>query len=458
MQTGAIIEKGIIDWQIIQQVQGKAEICLSGYWVPQEGVEAFKVFVRIVKEDTGATVIPWIECEEMEGQKWKVIIKNIPAGGLYRIETCASPLGNLALEWSVRGDMIHHIGVGDLYVIAGQSNSAGYGKDPIFDPPELGVHLFKNSGKWDLASHPMNESTNTIHVENREVANPGNSPYLSFAKQLKRELGYPIGLIQASLGGSPLSAWDPEEDGILYRNMMQIIRSQGNKIKGILWYQGCSDACEGLCDTYLERFKSMVTQIREDLKDESLPVLTVQLNRFVTPVVGNENIYWGKVREAQRQAAKQIHNVFIISSTDSTLSDLIHISSVSNLVLGERFAAVALKHLYQRSYGFDAPDLMAARIADKNTITLSFDHVCDRMYSFDISAEALAISVEDELGFITIQSYTASKNMLTLTLDREVKGSCKVHGASEQNPKPIIPVDFASHMPMLSFYGVEVVE
>ena len=108
----------------------------------------------------------------------------------------------------------------------------------------------------------MNESTNTLHEENRENANPGHSPYLSFARQLKRELGYPIGLLQASLGGSPLSAWNPEEDGVLYRNMMNIINSQG--IEGILWYQGCSDAQEELCDTYLNRFKSMFLHIRKD--------------------------------------------------------------------------------------------------------------------------------------------------------------------------------------------------
>lgn len=62
------------------------------------------------------------------------------------------------------GDMIHHLGIGDLFVITGQSNSAGYGKDPIFDPPELGIHLLKNNGRWDMASHPFNDSTATIQL------------------------------------------------------------------------------------------------------------------------------------------------------------------------------------------------------------------------------------------------------------------------------------------------------
>lgn len=42
-------------------------------------------------------------------------------GGLYRIETCMNHAEtNGAIEWATRGDMIHHVGVGDLYVIAGQ--------------------------------------------------------------------------------------------------------------------------------------------------------------------------------------------------------------------------------------------------------------------------------------------------------------------------------------------------
>lgn len=303
----------------------------------------------------------------------------------------------------------------------------------------------------------MNESTNTIHEENREGANPGHSPYLSFARQLKRELGYPIGLIQAALGGSPLSAWNPEEDGVLYRNMMQIIDSQGNKVKGVLWYQGCSDTSEGLCDTYLKRFESMVSHLRSDLKNERLPILTVQLNRLTSPAAENSDKYWGKIREAQRQAARQIDNVFVVSSTDCTLSDAIHNSASANMVLGERLAGISLKHIYGRSTGFEAPDLIEARKVDKDKICLSFKNVYNRLYTFEVSAECLAITAEDDGGFIKIKSYEIeNENNLIITLEREVKGGCQVHGAYEQNPKFVIPMDVISHIPILSFYGIQV--
>jgi sialate O-acetylesterase len=457
MQLGAVIEKGLVDWQIVQQEEEKAVLSLEGSWYSPEKLHEPRVWVRIVKEDTGDLVLPWQVSEDLGHGKWQITLRDVPIGGLYRIETCLNQGNSKIFEWGIRGDMRHHIGVGDIYVIAGQSNSAGYGKDPIYDPPELGIHLLKNSGRWDMASHPMNESTETIHEVNRETANPGHSPYLSFAKQLKRELRYPIGLIQASLGGSPLSAWNPEEDGILYNSMINTINSQGGKVKGVLWYQGCSDAAEGLCDTYLRRFKTMISHIREDMKDETFPILAVQLNRLVTPSNEISDRCWGKVREAQRQAAKQINNVFIIPTTDCTLSDLIHNSSAANMVIGERLGRLALNEISGKNTVSKAPDITSARKLASDSILLTFENVYNRLYAFEVGVENLPFAVEDINGFVNIKSYELSNyNEITITLDRELGENCKVHGAYAQNPKGIMPVDFASHLPILSFYDVEV--
>lgn len=225
---GVLIEKGPLDWQIFQQQEGRASIAAEGRFALREG-EAFSrptVWLRLVREDSGLTVTGWQKAQMLPENRWKGAL-SAPAGGLYRLESCLAEEDAAALEWGVRGDMRHHLGVGDLYVIAGQSNSAGYGKDPFYDPPELGVHLCRNSLRWDLATHPMNDSTESAHPVNTEGANSGASPYLSFAKTLKRELGYPIGLIQTSLGGSPLSRWNLNENGDLYRGMMEAIRAQG---------------------------------------------------------------------------------------------------------------------------------------------------------------------------------------------------------------------------------------
>lgn len=457
MQIGTIIESGLRNWQIIQQVDGKGTINLQGRWSHNENLKNPKVLVRIVREDTSDIIIPWMPGALYDKNKWKISIREIPAGGLYRIETCLSPEDNTALEWSIRGDMIHHIGVGDIFVIAGQSNSAGYGKDPIFDAPQLGVHLLRNSGEWDLATHPMNESTGTIHEENTETANPGHSPYLNFAKYLKRVLGYPIGLVQAALGGSALSAWNPDEDGFLYRSMLRTINSLDSGIKGLLWYQGCSDAAENLCDTYLDRFKRLVSVLRADVKNDTLPVFTLQLSRFVAPSIRQSDIFWSILRESQRQAALEIPNLYVIPTLDCTLSDLIHVSSSSNMVLGERLAKTALTKIYGKNYICDAPDIMKAERLSSNEVELQFENVMDRIYILDSGADNISFTLEDEEGAIDIQKYEIKENSkIILTLSRDISGKCYVSGGYGQNPKGIVPFDYSAHIPMLAFYKKEV--
>jgi hypothetical protein len=177
-QIGAVIEEGPEDWQIVQQDgEGRGRMELRGKW---RHVGKGRVEVRIVWEDTGVAVaagLDWQGVETGEDGTWSAALENVPAGGLYRLETRFNAEENQAGEWSPRGD---------LWVIAGQSNSAGYGRGPYEDPAELGVHLFRNSERWALAAHPMNESTDTKHAVNREAANPGHSPYLQFGRLLQR--------------------------------------------------------------------------------------------------------------------------------------------------------------------------------------------------------------------------------------------------------------------------------
>jgi sialate O-acetylesterase len=456
--VGAIIEAGPQDWQIIQQEAGYGQISLSGRWAVEEELSDIQVYVRVVREESGESVIPWQAAQHLPNQSWKIILKHIPAGGLYRVETCMAHADTgVAIEWAIRGDMIHHIGIGDLFVIAGQSNSAGYGKDTIYDPPELGVHVLRNSGRWDLATHPLNDSTNTIHPVNMEIQNPGHSPYVHFGKLLKKDLGYPIGFLQTALGGSHLALWNPDEDGALYRNMIDIIGSQGAKVRGVLWYQGCSDAVEDRCETYLHRFQDMVNFIRRDLSLPDLPVLTVQINRHLADAEGESDHTWGTVREAQRQAARIMPHVYVVPALDCGVSDFIHNRSSANLMLGERLARMALAVIYGRKAYCMAPDIRKASQINDVQILLDFDNVYDRLDTFDMPAQQLPFTVTDENGSIGIVDCKLQKNnQFLLTLERNLVGKAKIHGAYEKNPSSILPVDFATHMPILAFYNVEI--
>jgi len=88
---------------------------------------------------------------------------------------------------------------------------------------------------------------------------------------------------------------------VLYHNMVRTVQCAGGRVRGILWYQGESDATGGPAETYLQRFGAAVAAWRDALGDPQLPILTVQLNRYYTPPTEDLERAWPMLREAQRQ-------------------------------------------------------------------------------------------------------------------------------------------------------------
>ncbi len=450
-QIGAIIDTGPLDWQIVQQdTAGLADIPISGHWsFESPGV----VQVRLVSEDTGVPVtrgLDWQAAQTRPDGTWQAVLGGVPAGGLYRLETRFRPDSQPAGEWSIRGDMRHFLGVGDLWIIAGQSNSAGYGRGPYHDPPELGVHIFRNSEQWALATQPLNESTDTRHPVNRETANPGHSPYLHFGRLLKQTLNHPIGLIQTALGGSALSAWNPAESNsaVLFHNMVHCVQQAGGRARGIVWYQGESDANDKNAPTYLQRFGAALDAWRAALGNPDLPVITVQLNRVTQALMSDEG--WTQVREAQRQAAHRLKNVAVVPTLDLPLSDLIHNSPSGNMLLAERMARAALGMVYGRPVEYRAPDVVDARRLDNaRTVELTFEPVTSRMDTIDVSA--IPFRVVDGGGEVAIAHVVyPGDHTIRLELARPVAANAQVHGCYGLNP-PTAPMDIERLMPMLGF-------
>ena len=264
MQYGVTITGGVSPWQIFQQdANGVAAIHLTGVChrirLSQElpltftPIESGHVTVkaRVALESSGENIIPWTVCSVTDDSAWEITFPAVPAGGSYRIETYMEYDGWDGLSCT-RGDMVHNVGVGDVFVVAGQSNAAGRAKDPVDDPPEIGVHLLRNSGKWDLATHPLGDTTASVHTGHFENHNPGHTPWLHFAKILKRELGYPIGIVMSAYGGAPLRWWNPEENGALTKNMLEQLNEYDLHPKAMLWYQGEAEGFENSAETYFD--------------------------------------------------------------------------------------------------------------------------------------------------------------------------------------------------------------
>lgn len=450
MKKAVKIIEGAQNWQIYQQKNGFAHISLKGTIYGADKKMIPSVYVRIVLEDTGETVSHWQPAQLKSDGNWEICLSQIPMGGLYRIETCMKETPETPYEWAFRGDMRHHIGVGELFVIAGQSNASGYGKDTITDPPELGIHMLCNSDRWELATHPLNDSTDSCRPANIEDANSGHSPYLSFARMVKKFRNCPIGLIPCALGGTYLSDWDPN-GGPLYANMVERVRLSGGNIRAVLWYQGCADARVELSKTYAERFLKMVRNFRKTFGKE-IPFFTCQLNRVVGEASYLDDESWTEIREAQRKSAAEAPEIYLVPTLDGTLSDSIHNSAAFNLVIGERLARQVLSAIWKYPIPSQAPDLIRATLNQNNQLELTFSPVYDYLYCYDIKPEDLPFSVKDQKGWIAISSYyQKAPDTLILQLSRHPLSEYTLYHAWGKDPKRQMVIDFGTHYPILGF-------
>ena len=460
---GALLDRGPVDWQILPRDEaGFGRLSLAGRWIPMESLGLLgrgggEVEARLVREDSGAPLegLDWTPAETFADGTWRLELSSIPSGGLYRLESRFNPKGNKLGEWSLRGDMRHYLGVGDVWIIAGQSNASGYAKGPYFDEPELGLHMLRHNGAWGLATHPLGDSTDTAYPAVRETYNPGHSPFLHFARLLRRELGCPIGLIPAALGGSPLEAWDPRHasGGPLAANLAGMAARAGGRVKGIVWYQGESDAEPGRAEGYLKRFLAAAAAWREALGRPRLPILTAQLGRYYSRSPGGEDLEWSQVREAQRQAARLDPDITVVPALDLPLEDSIHLDVPGNMVLGERLARCALGAVYAKKLDFLAPDLVEAVRDGDRGLRLKFAPVISRLESADPISQPFR--VEDDAGIVPVERVAYfRRNEVMLTLGRPGSGRISVSCGYGENP-PALPRDVERRMPVLAFHGWE---
>lgn len=447
----------IKDDQIFQQVNGYADIPVEGtfHMTPQPNREDHHVVLMLYRELNNTMVCAPVVAE-LKDEKFSAVLPHIPAGGPYRLQANFVPLYNL--DWGIRGEVKFNLGVGDLYVIAGQSNSAGYGKTPAYDPPCAGVHILRNNRNWRQAAHPLNECCDSERP-NSEGCVTGNSPWVRFAATLHRELNYPIGLVQTSLGGSPIAKWNPKQEGVLYNNMLEAIRDAGGMVAGVLWYQGCTETSETApAEEYLTHFTEMVEALRADLAAPTLPFFTIQLNKMIGQRDETRRNAWALVSEAQRKAAEVIPAVYVVPSYDLSLSDNIHNDSAANAILGERLAYLALEEKYHRAYFGHAPHVKKAVQLKDGRVCVTFESVYTFIETHQILPENLEFIFEDEQGACGVAAYELKENgkQFVLTPSRRLEGKTTVSFSPYNEHYAVPPIERATGLPILPFYRVAV--
>lgn len=438
----------ITDYTIIQRdPNGYGKGYING--IIKDKVKPALFYVRVSREDDNSTVIPWQKCDTSDGE-WKTELL-IPEGGLYRIEVRQAGRDESehynSYDWGQLVYIAHHVGIGDIYILAGQSNMSGYGRDFAYDPPQPGIHLYDNAGNWVLASHPLNSVPEPVYLNNDE--NSGSSPAISFARILQKRLNVPIGLVSAAKGGSSIESWNPaEKDCYLYKEMLRKVEAVG-KFKGMLWYQGCNETVyTDDAEAYLINFTNTVRLWREEFGH--FPIITCQLNRNAWKEEDRDR-NWGLVREAQRQAAMIIKDVFIIPTMDMMINDGIHNTSSACVAIGERLALTALKGIYDLPGRF-APNIISAKKTDEYTVFLKIENIGVLKTMDD---NACGMNIEDEFGLTDCVKVLGTEGGAYVKTGRPIGKNAVFHAYwKREEPSSFIRDIFG--MPVLACYGLKI--
>lgn len=148
---------------------------------------------------------------------------------------------------------VKNVGVGDIFVVAGQSNSANHGQEK--QQPKTGLVVAFDGKHWQVANDPQ------------PGASGGAGSFMpAFGDAIAKKLRVPVGIVACGAGGTSVRAWLPEgtrmanpptnntgarqlpggeweSDGRLYNGFVSRMKQLGpNGFRAVLWHQGESDA------------------------------------------------------------------------------------------------------------------------------------------------------------------------------------------------------------------------
>ncbi|MEZ5404196.1 MAG: sialate O-acetylesterase [Bryobacteraceae bacterium] len=348
---------------------------------------------------------------------WRKGVPELATGGPYRIEFRKD--GATAVRTGIL--------VGDVYILAGQSNMVGRAPLTEASQPHPLVRAFTPQDTWETARDPLHE---TRHRP--DGVDVGAGLGIAFARELYRKTLAPVGLIPCAVGGTSLEQWNPAHAPkhfrrSLYGNCIARAKLTGGAFKAILWYQGEADASrKATAETYLTRFAALVASFRKDLGQPDLPFYYTQLSRYNSSSADAAG--WDIVRDAQRRGELEIPNTGVVATIDLTFTDAIHIDASSQHRLGKRFAARVLDG--------PGPRLASAAWDGPSAIRLKFNQRLraegPRPLGFVAAgADIFRGDFDKATGDLILQVTRAGKNPVSVAYCQGLDPVCNVTGSRD---------------------------
>jgi sialate O-acetylesterase len=343
--------------------------------------------------------------------KWMLTVRTPKAGGPYTVAIN----GNNKI-------LLEDVLVGEVWDCSGQSNmemSDSWGKQ-LYDADmaaatNQNIHFFHVPKT--TAQYPQ-DNTKAHWV----VCNPADARRFSmagyfFGRQLQQTLNVPVGLINASWGGTPAEAWTnkdiiagmpvlaeaaaklkaadwwPVTPGYTYNAM--IYPNINYAIAGVIWYQG--EANVGTASTYEPLLSTMIKSWRAAWQKD-FPFYLVQIAPFEGYGTSNSSSI---LREEQTKVLSVANTGMIVVS--DLVDDIKDIHPKNKKDVGLRLANLALSKTYNiTGLPYQYP-LYSSMAVEKNKIKISFANADQGLMAKGDTINGFYISGADKI-FVPAQA------------------------------------------------------
>ncbi len=139
------------------------------------------------------------------------------------------------------------VGVGDIYVIAGQSNASGRGERlNRARNPTLSAALFGNDDAWGPLVDPTDSPVRQVDRVSKDIDAAGSVWPLVATRVMARE-AVPVAFVPCASGSTSIAEWQmdpsaPASPATLFGSMVRRVRAVGGRVRAILFWQGELDA------------------------------------------------------------------------------------------------------------------------------------------------------------------------------------------------------------------------
>ncbi len=289
--------------QVIQRdlSNNRGEIPISGTFVAAPDRIEARAVVRNGIDDSGTTT-DWQLIEDAPtGGTFSGSLSNVTAGGWYDIEIRTVTGGANGMP-----AVIERVGVGDIYITAGQSNSANAGFPAITPQSDRVSALDTSVGAdpldlWVVAADPQPGAEGT-----------GGSVWSRLGDLLEDRENVPVAFVSIGRLNSKVADWSPGNS--FYMNLLRptVERFPENGFRALLWHQGEADSA---IPTSANSYQGTIAQVIQDSRTAAgwdFPFYIAEASFLPSSTL---TVIEG-VMAGQRGAAFNLEGVFLGSDTN----------------------------------------------------------------------------------------------------------------------------------------------